>query len=136
MSKELKVTSIEQLREYTNGEIVELPSFGNGQPFVARLGRPSLMRMVADGKIPNELLVRANELFMDGIGETNVMDEKLLSDMYNLMGVMAESTMIEPTYAEVKEAGMELTDEQLVFLFQYTQRGLKGLENFRDDTED
>ena len=32
-----EVTSISQLNEYAKGQLVELPSFGEGQPFFARL---------------------------------------------------------------------------------------------------
>ena len=31
------VTSIEELKQYSNGTLVELPCFAEGQPFVARL---------------------------------------------------------------------------------------------------
>ena len=47
----LKLTSIEELKKYANGTVVELPSFSEGQPFVARLKRPSLLSMVKQGKI-------------------------------------------------------------------------------------
>ena len=74
------VTSIEELKQYSNGTVVELPCFAEGQPFVARLKRPSLLGMVKQGKIPNTLLVRANELFVqDGTGfdpdEKNMMEQ-------------------------------------------------------------
>ena len=60
---ELKVTSFESLQEYAKGQIVELPPFAEGQPFVARLVRPSLLDMVSDGTIPNPLIASANKLF-------------------------------------------------------------------------
>ena len=74
------VTSIEELKQYSNGTLVELPCFAEGQPFVARLKRPSLLGMVKQGKIPNTLLVRADELFVqDGTGfdpdEENMMEQ-------------------------------------------------------------
>lgn len=57
------VTTIDDLRRYAKGSLVKLPSFAAGQPFVARLKRPSMMELVKNGEIPNELLTRANELF-------------------------------------------------------------------------
>ena len=33
------VTSIEELKQYSNGTVVELPCFAEGQPFVARFQR-------------------------------------------------------------------------------------------------
>ena len=65
--KELKVTSIEELIKYSKeGEIVELPPFSEGKPFVARLQRPSMMELAKSGKIPNKLLTSASKLFVNG----------------------------------------------------------------------
>ena len=36
---QLTVTSIEDLKKYARGTIVELPCFAEGQPFVARLNK-------------------------------------------------------------------------------------------------
>lgn len=40
----LKVTSLAELVEYSKGVIVELPEFAEGQPFVVRMTRPSMMK--------------------------------------------------------------------------------------------
>lgn len=127
------VTSLEQLKEYSKGSIVEFPPFAEEQEFYARVKRPSLLSMVKQGKIPNELLVRANELFVqDGAGfdpeETNLMEQ-----MYDIMELMAEETFVEPTYSEMKEAGIQLTDEQMMFVFNYAQQGVRALETFRTE---
>lgn len=52
-----QITSLQNLKTYTKGQIVELPPFAEGMPFVARLKRPSMLALVKSGKIPNELLV-------------------------------------------------------------------------------
>ena len=39
--------------------------------------------------------------------------------------------MVEPTYDELKEIGLELTDLQLVEIFNFTQNGIKSLISFR-----
>ena len=39
--------------------------------------------------------------------------------------------MIEPTYDDVINAGLELSDDQMMAIFNYTQSGVKALENFR-----
>ena len=78
------VTSIEELKQYSNGTVVELPCFAEGQPFVARLKRPSLLGMVKQGKIPNTLLVRANELFVqDGTG-FDPDEENMMAQMFDV----------------------------------------------------
>jgi hypothetical protein len=131
-TKVMKVTTIEQLKEYSKGTIVELPKFADGQPFYARLKRPSLMNMVKCGKIPNSLLVRANELFVSD-GGFDVDDEGMLTQMFDILDVIADSTFCEPTYKEIKDAGIELTDEQLIFLFNYSQKGIDSLGSFRTE---
>lgn len=134
MSNENKVTSIEELKRIAFGEIIELPAFAPNSHFFAKLKRPSLLSMVKTGKIPNELLTSANELFVDGIGKTSVsrkMDTKLMEELFEIMDVICEEAFIEPKYKEIVDAGIELTDEQRMFIFNYAQAGVKALESFR-----
>lgn len=132
-AEELKVTDIESLKKYSNGTVVELPSFSKGQPFVARLKRPSLLGMVKQGKIPNTLLVRANELFVQTGAGFDVEEENMMEQMFDVLELMAGETFVEPTYKEIKEAGIQLTDEQLMFIFNYAQQGVRALESFRTE---
>jgi len=44
---------------------------------------------------------------------------------------VAKEAFAEPTYAEIEAAGLELTDAQLLAVFNYTQSGAKALEPFR-----
>lgn len=131
--EQLVVTSIEQLKQYAQGEVVELPPFSPTQPFVARLKRPSLLSMAKNGKIPNELLVKTNELFINDGTAVNASDNNMLEEIFSVIDTIASEVFVQPTYAEIKEANIELTDEQMIFIFNYTQRGVKNLENFRED---
>lgn len=132
--KQTKVTSLNQLKDYMNGAVVRLPDFAEGQEFYARLKRPSLLRMVQNGVIPNELLTKTNELFVNSDAlESDVDNEKLMSDMMQIFEVVADATMIEPTYQELKDNGVELTDQQLMFLFSYSQQGINTVSNFRGE---
>jgi hypothetical protein len=125
------VTSIEELKQYSNGVLIELPCFAEGQTFVARLKRPSILGMVKQRKIPNTLLVRANELFVqDGTG-FDPDEENMMEQMFDVLELMAHESFVEPTYSEIKDAGIELTDEQMMFIFNYAQQGVKALESFR-----
>lgn len=128
----MKITSIKDLREYAKGAIVELPEFAEGQPFVARLKRPSIMDMARSGKIPNALLVRANELFTNSAG-LNPNEENMMSELMDVIESIATEAFVEPTYQEIKESGITLTDQQLMAVFNYTQNGVKALENFRTE---
>lgn len=133
MKDAMKVTSLKELQSYSKGQLVELPPFGENQPFVARLGRPSILALVKNGAIPNSLLTTANKLF---VGDAmNVKQESLLSDVFQVMDALCEATFIEPSYSQIKDAGISLTDEQMMFVFTYTQRGVKALEPFREESK-
>ena len=38
---------------------------------------------------------------------------------------------MEPTLQQIKSAGLELSDDQIMAIFSYTQVGVKALESFR-----
>lgn len=132
----MNVTSIEQLKEYKKGTLVELPPFAPGQPFIAKIKRPSMMKLAFNGTIPNKLLVKANELFVNGNNVLHTEDETLLPSLMQILEGFAMSMFVEPSYNELKEAGIELTDEQLMFLYNYAQSKVDSLVPFCDEPED
>lgn len=122
-------TSIQDLISYSQGQIVKLPDFSEGQPFYARLRRPSMLSLMSNGKIPNSLVIIANRLFNGkGMDDRN---ENSMSEVLQLLEVICESAFVEPSYKELKEAGVHLTDQQYMAVFNYTQEGVKALEPFR-----
>lgn len=127
------VTSIADLQAYGAGQIVELPPFAEGQPFFARLKRPSLLGLVKHGKIPNELLVKANSLFVSAGAGLDPDEADMMSQMFDVLYVLASETLVEPSMKDLENAGVELTDEQLMFLFTYGQQGVRALSNFRTE---
>lgn len=133
VKEELKVTSIEQLKQDASGELVELPKFKNNSEFVARLRRPSLLKLVRSGKIPNTLLTKTNELFIESGKGFDTDDTKLLDELFEVLEIIAGETFVEPKYEDIVNAGIELTDEQLMFLFTYSQQGVQDLESFRTE---
>jgi hypothetical protein len=131
-AKTEQVTSLEQLKQYANGNIVRLPDFAEGQPFVAKLKRPSILGMAKQGKIPNSLLVKTNELFLQS-GSLDTEENSMMQEIYDVIDLIASETFVEPTYEEIKSTGIELTDEQMMFIFNYSQQGVKALESFRTE---
>ena len=127
-----QVTSLEQLKQYANGNIVRLPDFAEGQPFIAKLKRPSILGMAKQGKIPNSLLVKTNELFVQS-GSLDTEENSMMQEIYDVIDLIASETFVEPTYDEIKSTGIELTDEQMMFIFNYSQQGVKALESFRTE---
>ena len=131
----IKVTSIDQLKIMSGGEIVKLPPFIQGQDVYAKLGRPSMLKLVQSGQIPNSLLRTANMLFSGGVNEELDRDDEFMKDLFDLIDVLAGAVFVEPSWSELKQAEIELTDEQYMFIFNYTQEGVKQLEPFREDEE-
>lgn len=125
----MDITSLSQLTKYAEGQIVELPAFAEGQPFVARIRRPSILALAKSGKIPNSLLKTANGLF-NGDTQTKNKDS-YLKDVFDVLDVICDACFMEPTYAQLREAGVELTDDQYMFIFNYTQTGVMALDSFR-----
>ena len=131
LNKPLKVTNISELKKQSLGELVQLPGFVEGEDFIARMRRPSLLAMVKKGKIPNSLLNEATELFSNGtstIGDSG----NSLEEMMNVVEIICEASLIEPSWKDIQDAGIELTDEQLMAIFSYSQRGIVGVRQFRN----
>ena len=128
-----EITSLADLQVYAQGQVVELPGFFSEEPFVVRLRRPSLLALTKSGKIPNALLSAANELFT---GKQDKSDPVDLSEIMGVLEVICESALLEPTYKDVVDAGLTLTDEQYTAIFNFSQRGIKALEPFRTKSEE
>lgn len=129
----MEITRIEEMKKYAEGIICELPEFGPGQPFVARLRKPSLLSMVKSGKIPNPLLDNVAQAFGElkqGKAKSNSIAARI-AETYDLMIIQAKACLLEPTYDEIREAGLELTDAQLNYINNFVQAGNQEAANFR-----
>lgn len=134
MSNQMTPTTIGQLKSYVGGEVVELPGWVSDQPFYCRLTHPSLLKMASNGEIPNSLLTSASNLFKGSgtkKGKTSSDSGDRVSEMYDTLVTIAKASMAEPSYEELEEAGIELTDQQLMEIFSYSQNGVNSLKSFR-----
>ena len=129
----MTITTLADLQSYAVGTVVRFPDFAEGQPFVARVRRPSMLVLAKQGKIPNTLLTAAGELFSKGGAGMDADNENMLSDVYGICEVIARASLVQPTYDEIQQAGMELSDDQIMAIFNYTQNGVKALESFRKE---
>lgn len=129
----MNITTLADLQSYAAGTIVRFPDFAEGQFFVARVRRPSMLVLAKQGKIPNTLLTAAGELFSKGGAGMDADNENMLSDVYGICEVIARASLVQPTYDEIQQAGMELSDDQIMAIFNYTQNGVKALESFRKE---
>lgn len=129
----MAITSLTDLQNYSVGSIVRLPDFAEGQPFVARLRRPSMLVLAKQGKIPNSLLTVAGELFSSGSKSLDADNEQMLGQMYDIMHIICESALIQPSLKEIEDAGVFLSDDQMMAIFNYSQAGIRALESFRKE---
>ena len=128
----MNVTSIEQLKKTAQGQVVELLGWGE-EPFVCRLKRPSLLGLVASGKVPNPLLNAAYILF-NGPKTSN--DVISLEENQEMLTIIAKESLVEPSYEQLEEIGLELTDAQLTEIWNYSQVGVSSLVSFRKKQQD
>lgn len=129
----MHVTNLHDLQSYSRGVVVRFPDFAEGQPFVARVRRPSMLVLAKSGKIPNALLAAAGDLFSKGGAGLDTDNASMLGDVYGIVEVICQATLIQPTMAEIEASGMELSDDQLMAIFNYTQTGIEALKSFRKE---
>lgn len=127
-----KVTTLEELEEYSKGDIVRLPDFAQGKEFYARIRRPSLLKLVEAGKIPNTLLTTANKLFTTSFSGEDTEDTEMMRNMISVIDVICEASFVEPTYEQLNSRNIQLTDEQYMFIFNYSQTGATALAPFSE----
>lgn len=126
-------TSIHDLQSYTAGSVQRLPDFSTGQPFVARLKRPSMLVLAKSGKIPNSLLESATNIFANGSGSlSNGRSRSNIGELHDVLHVVCEAALLEPTLADIESVGLELSDDQMMAIFSYTQQGVEALKPFRN----
>ena len=131
----MQITSIKQLQSIKQSEIVELPSFEDGTPLIVEIKKPNMMSLLTSGKIPNTLLTVATEMFNGKTGQVMGKaseDIKTLKELVGMMEVLAEASLVKPSYKDIKKANVQLTENQLMAILMYSQGGVKALENFRN----
>ena len=125
----MAVTKLSEIKKYKDGVEVELPGWEDGSLFIAKLRRPSLMMLAAEGEIPNALLGAAAKLFNEGTGKA---DFKESAELFSLI---AKASLVSPSWAGLEEAGVSLTDSQLLYIYNYSQTGVDALRRFREQRE-
>ena len=131
----MQITSLEQLKAIKQTEIVELPPFEDGTTFIVEIKKPNMMQLMTSGKIPNTLLSVATDMFNGKTGQVMGKaseDIKTIKELVGMMNVLAEASLVNPSYKDIKKANIELTENQLMAILMYSQGGVKSLENFRN----
>ncbi len=92
--------------------------------------KPNFYNLLAKNAIPNPLLPEMQKLFV----RRQVAEEhsKASADFAKALIHIARECLVEPTYAQLEEAGVELTDDQLLELCMYATLGPELLRSFRE----
>jgi hypothetical protein len=122
-----KITAISSLKKIAqHTDVIALRGWDTETPFVCRVRRSSLRVMITAGKIPNPLMAAAQKLYEGQASRATAS----ITDMLRVMERVVEDALVEPKLAEIKEAGLELTEEQFGAIFNYAQSGVKAVEPF------
>lgn len=126
------VTKIEDFVKMAGGSEIELPGFESGEQVTVRVKRPSLMDMAKNGRIPNPLLGTAAELFKNGVTKP-ISDGESFKAMSEVIMMEVKEALVEPSYEELEEAGVKLTDMQMFYIHDFVQNGVNALKMFREE---
>ena len=85
-----------QLKTRSQGNLVEIPGFGN-ETFTVRLRKPNMLTLLKSGKIPNDLMSTAEELFASTKNGKKSYSGKELSDLCNMMEAFCEACLLNTT---------------------------------------
>lgn len=100
-------------------QVVELPGWSRDEPFVARLRRVSLRRLIQAGEIPNELLSVAHAAMTGQPPQAT--DPQQMPRFLEFLERVAKAALVEPPYDEVADY---LTEDQLIAIFAWATRGV------------
>ena len=124
------VTTLEQIKQKAIKE-VEITGFETGDILIFQLKGISLTNLIQNGKIPNELLNVAIDMFEGRKKEASDKDKKEnLPETIKMIDIVCDSAMVEPKFEDVKEY---LTDTQKMEIFTFTQGGVEALKSFRQN---
>lgn len=127
----MSVTPFETLLSIapTQPEELELPGWYGGEPVTVRVKRPNFYHLLARDCVPNPLIPTVQKLFVHGFDAHDV--AAATPEFARALLAIAEETLVEPTLAQLSEAGVELTDDQLLELMIYATCGARALAAFR-----
>ena len=109
---ELKVISAREFRKKA-ARIIEIDGFEPGEKIAVRIKPASLLNLLMSGKLPNNLLGTVNDLFeQTNKGKSMELfeqDENKIKDIMEIIDLVCEQSLVEPTFEEIKDV---ITDTQ------------------------
>lgn len=127
-----EILNIEELTKMAYS-VIEVPGFGAGDTIKVRVKKPSLMKLLSEGSIPNHLLGVATKMLgmkdEKKLEKTAIEESKEIMQMFELY---SEVCLVEPTYKEFKEI---MTDQQKEYIFNWAMGDVADAETFHQEEE-
>lgn len=129
MAEKKPITINEILKKKTT--IIEIENFAGDGLMAVEVKRPSIMNIAQTGSIPNELMGMVKELFIGkGLEELDP-DKFEVGRIREIFEPIAKASLVNPSYKDLEDNDIELTDVQLSEIYNFVAGGVKELENFR-----
>lgn len=125
----MSVINAEQFKSKAT-RVVEISGFEENEKIEVRIKSMSLLTMMNNGKIPNELLGVVQKLFNEGVNskKKKISEKDILSQSDDiksitmLMDVACKEVLVEPKFEEIEDY---LTDVQKTEIFNAAQGPVK-----------
>lgn len=119
---------LEKMAEKHGAQMIQIHDWDGTGLIEVKARRPGLYNMASMGFIPNPILGAMQALFSGDPRQINAVDAKKQGECITQI---AKYALVEPTYQEILDAGLELTDLQLTDLYQFALAGPARYAAFR-----
>lgn len=118
-------------KQYTT---VDIPGWGIDDTITVKLKTFNLLDVVSKGKIPNPLMGAVIGLFKgQGI---NISEAEGIKNLNEVTEFFCDVCLVEPTFKELKENEIDLTDEQKSIIYDFATQGPRALIPFLEKSKD
>ncbi len=123
------VTSIADMKAQA-APVVELTGWGE-EPIHAQLRRMTLLDLVQQGEVPNELLSVVSEFANDKTKNPFEMKPEQIKKFGELLHLLAQKTLVDPTYEAIRQEVRSFPDDMLLEIWTFCMFGQRELQRFR-----
>lgn len=127
----MAVTPIHEIIAQANVQPEEITIAGwkPDSEITVRVKRPSFYYLIANKAALNPLIPELDKLFVKHDRSSH---KNAGSDFAKALICIARECLVEPTFSQLEEAGVELTSDQLTELSLYATEGAEYLRSFRE----
>lgn len=123
----MAVTPLSDMRAAAGVSEIVIPGYVPEETLTIKVRRPSLLSLAQSGRIPNALLPAAAQLFGEKSGQAD------FSETAGVIKCIVDAALVEPTAAQLASEGIELTDVQMMYIYNYVLSGVDQLSRFRKE---